>query len=97
MNQQFDGNEISVILTYHSQEKANFENMNFNDPSEKVAYTLYFYSLHKIYIEELKNELTFTQTINAETTRDISTNRSELGFVNCPQFSLKPKIDYPSN
>jgi len=93
LNQHMEGNEVSVILTYHSS--SDFETSS-KAATEEVAYSLYFYSIHKLQIEELKNELGFTQTISSETTRELSSNPAELDFLNCPQFSIQPKIEFPS-
>lgn len=91
LNQHMEGNEVSVILTYHNS--SNFEPSS--KETEDVAYSLYFYSLHKLQIEELKNELGFSQTISSETTREISSDPSNLQFLSCPQFSIQPKIEFP--
>jgi len=93
LNQHTEGNEVSLILTYHSHSV--IDNIP-KDTKEDVAYSLYFYSLHKIQVEELKNELVFVQTIGSEIVKNISSNILEEEFINCPQFSVQPKIDFPS-
>lgn len=86
LDQQYDGNEVALVLTNHTHSKLKW------DIKEDVPYSLYFYSINKLKIEELENDLIYQKSISSALTHDISAYPTDPSFPEAPQFSLRPHL-----